>query len=119
MKFKTLISFIVVMAFFSFKPAEASAKKIKIDTYITDVNGVRHHVHGWVDFNIFKMKIEHCDIWYDNTHFVMSEDSSLQIGSPTNDYIDGAMPMNENLLMSLFDGTYSETDNGGTKTFLP
>lgn len=96
------------MAFFSFKPAEANAKGINIDRYIRDTNGAYHHVHGWIEVGFFS--ISHCDMWYDNTNFVMSTNPLLLEGTIDKDYINGAQPMDEDLLFSLLDGSYEESN---------
>lgn len=119
MKFKIIVSCIVVMAFFSFKPAEANATRFNIDRYIRDVSGAVHHVHGWIDVNIFRGRIDHCDIWYDGAHFVMSEDPTLQYGGPNDDYLDGVEPIDESLINSLLDGSYSDLQYDDFQPFQP
>jgi hypothetical protein len=72
MKLKFLIFAVFAAISLSFTPSKADAKKIRFDIYQRDTNGVTHHIHGWVDVNLWGFSLSHADVWYDNTHFVMS-----------------------------------------------
>lgn len=69
---KMLVKSILVLSavvLFAFRPETVQAKKISFDEWATDSRGGRHHIHGWIDVGFFPPRINHWDVYYDDTHF--------------------------------------------------
>ena len=95
---------------------------IQVDQYSTDTNGHQHHIHGWIDVQFFPPKINHWDIYYDNTHFrgIRAENpnpESEQVIQP-----DNAIDMQIDLNFSdyqLVNDVLNDTLNEATSVELP
>ncbi|HSC53096.1 MAG TPA: hypothetical protein VLC98_05740 [Phnomibacter sp.] len=67
---KRILSFLIVALFSLCISNTASAKKFKVDVYVNDVNGIKHHVHGWIDVSFIPPQINSYDMWFDGIHMI-------------------------------------------------
>ena len=70
---KSCIIFLVpiLAVFCSFKTVRTVSPQrvFRFDQMVTDTGGHHHHVHGWLDVGGFPPRVQHWDVYYDNTHF--------------------------------------------------
>jgi hypothetical protein len=102
LKLLATVLFTVLLMSASYK-SEAFHKDF--DFWATDVNGVSHHFHGWVEGSIIPPSIDHGDVWIDDSHFKFG----IKQGSGTNPNPNGfAFAQNLNDVTNYYDVTLTD-----------